>query len=403
MLCRSCQAPDLKSIIPLGNLPLANGLLKGPSFEGEVSYNLEVMLCASCGLAQLKDLVDPALLFSDYVYFSSYSDTMLASAKALVDRLAPTLSPESFVIEVASNDGYLLKNYIDHHIPVLGIDPAQNIAQVANARGIPTLCEFFGESLAQKLSQEGKKVDLLHANNVMAHVPDINGFIAGLKLLLKPSGMAVIEVPYLLDLVTHHEFDTIYHEHVYYFALHPLRAAFKRHGLELFDIEKLSLHGGTVRLFVGHDGAHAVHPIVNDMLDAEKISGILLPETYESFMAYLKALKGDLHSLLHRLKGENKKIAAYGASAKGATLLNFFEVGSKDLTFVVDRSAAKQGLYTPGTHLPIRPPEALLEEKIDYALLLTWNFAPEIMEQQKAFREQGGQFILPLPEVTLAA
>ncbi|MFI4937154.1 MAG: class I SAM-dependent methyltransferase [Candidatus Berkiellales bacterium] len=403
MHCRACDSPGLMSIIPLGEIPLANALLREVRAKSEPRYNLEVMLCPKCGLAQLKDLVDPQHLFSDYVYFSSNSETMLHSAAQCVERIIPTLPSNALIIEIASNDGYLLKNYVTNKIAVLGIDPAQNIAKVANEKGIPTLCEFFNENLANKLMAQGKQADVIHANNVMAHVPDIKGFIKGLKILLKPSGIAVIEVPYFADLVEKLEFDTIYHEHVYYFSVKPLAAAFKSAGLELYNLEKLNIHGGTLRLFVGHQGAHQVQPILAQMIQHEEKSGLYDHRSYAHFMSKLATLKHQLVNLLLQLKKEGKKIAAYGASAKGTTLLNFFGVSGALIDFVVDRSQTKQGQFTPGTHLLIRHPQALIDDKMDYALLLVWNFVDEILAQQSAFTQNAGKFIIPLPTVEIIA
>lgn len=399
--CRSCGSENVKSIIPLGELPLANALLPSSVTLNEPRHNLEVMLCEDCGLAQLRDEIDPKELFSDYVYFSSNSDTMLKSVKDLVEKLIPSLPEDAFVIEIASNDGYLLKNYVEHNVNVLGIDPAQNIAKVAKENGIPTLCYFFGEELAQKLVSDNKKADIIHANNVMAHVPDINGFIKGIKHLLKPNGRAIIEVPYFLDLFEKLEFDTIYHEHVYYFSVKPLKLAFERHGLTLFDIEKIAMHGGTLRLYAGHKDAYAVQPIISEMIVIEEEVGIYDSSTFNNFMGKLNVLKKNILSVLTNLKNDGAKIAAYGASAKGTTLLNYFGITADMIDFVVDRSVVKQGLYTPGTYLEIKEPSALIELKITHALLLSWNFAEEIMEQQKEFTLKGGKFIVPLPEVKI--
>lgn len=405
MKCRSCEADSLVSIIPLGKMPLANRLLKNLDnvAASEPRYNLEVMLCEECGLAQLKDIVDPNDLFSDYVYFSSHSDTMLQSAADLVQSLIPSIDNNALVIEIASNDGYLLKNYVEKGIPVLGIDPAANIAKVANESGIPTMCDFFGEAVATNLAREGKLADIIHANNVMAHVPDINGFIKSIKVLLKETGTAIIEVPYFLDLLDKLEFDTIYHEHVYYFSVKPLQDLFERHGLDLFDIEKLSIHGGSLRLFIGHQGVHEIQSIVYDFIQQEEGRDLFSPSIYAQFMAKIHSLKDDLVTTLKRLKSEGSNIAAYGASAKGTTLLNYFGIGKSLIDFVVDRSPAKQNHYTPGTHLSILHPDALQKNKSDYALLLSWNFAEEILKQQTSFRAQGGAFIIPLPEVKIAS
>lgn len=394
--CRACDANTLKSIIPLGELPLANALLASSVASEEFLYNLEIMLCETCGLAQLRDLIDPSQLFSEYVYFSSNSDTMLNSVAQLVERLIPHLPNNAHVIEIASNDGYLLKNYIKHHIEVLGIDPAKNIAEIANENGISTLCDFFSEAFALKLVFENKQADIIHANNVMAHVPDINGFVKGIKHLLKPNGFAVIEVPYFLDLVQKLEFDTIYHEHVFYFSVKPLKMLFERHGLQLFDIEKIEIHGGTLRLFLGHKDAHSVKSIIEEMITQENALHLYELATFESFMKQLAILKSDLLVALTKLKESGQKIAAYGASAKGTTLLNYFGINQDYLHFVVDKSTVKQGLYTPGTRLPIKNPDALIVEKVNHALLLAWNFAEEIIGQQQDFIRQGGNFIFPL-------
>lgn len=400
-ICRSCDSQNTHSIIPLGNLPLANALLAHKTHTHEPRHNLEVMLCENCGLAQLKDIINPDDLFSDYVYFSSNSTTMLESVSQLVDRVIPSLEKDSLVIEIASNDGYLLKNYVRQNIHVLGIDPAKNIADVANQKGIPTLCDFFGQKLASKLAKDGKQADIIHANNVMAHVPDINGFIQGIKLLLKPHGQAIIEVPYWADLVEKLEFDTIYHEHVYYFSLKALKAAFEKQNLEIVNLEKLPIHGGSLRLFIMHGGAQEPENIIDEMIQYEEGKEVHQASTFANFMQRLSALKKELTQTLRDLKASGANIAAYGASAKGTTLLNFFEIDSKLIDFVVDRSPAKQGKFTPGTQLEIFSPEKLQKSPVTHALLLSWNFAKEIIEQQAEFVSQGGKFIIPLPTVKI--
>ena len=399
--CRSCLSDQLSSIIPLGHLPLANALLSSKDHIVEPKYNLEVMLCGDCGLAQLKDLIDPTALFSNYVYFSSNSDAMLTSAAQLVDQIIPFLKDDSFVVEIASNDGYLLKNYVKAGVKVLGIDPANNIAAVANANGITTRCAFFDEALAIELATSGQKADIIHANNVMAHAPDINGFIKGLKNLLKEDGKIIIEVPYFLDLIKKNEFDTIYHEHVYYFSVRSLKSAFKRHDLEIVDTEKLTIHGGSLRLFVGHQGVFSSTTTTQKMIQEEEVFEPHQPRTFKNFMERLVTLKKELSEKLKELKANGARIAAYGASAKGTTLLNYFEIGRDMIDFVVDRSPAKQGKFTPGTQLEIFPPSKLIEEEITHALLLTWNFADEIIAQQKEFIGKGGKFVIPLPQVQI--
>ncbi|MAP24505.1 MAG: methyltransferase [Rickettsiales bacterium] len=400
--CRLCHSDSIASIIPLGELPLANSLLeKVDELKSEKKHNLEVLLCGECGLAQLKDLIDPKDLFSDYVYFSSNSDTMLQSAKDLVEATFKNLGRDSLVVEIASNDGYLLKNYTEKNIPVLGIDPAENIADVANKNGINTICDFFGVDLAKKLASEGSKADVIHANNVMAHVPDINGFVEGIKILLKDSGKAIIEVPYFADLVEKLEFDTIYHEHVFYFAVKPLKYLFEKHGLEIFNIQYIPIHGGSLRVFVGHRGYHAVTTNVESYIEKEKNLGLYKTTTYVNFMKKLSSLKDELHKTLSALTNKHKKICAYGASAKGTTLLNYFGIGKDFIDFIVDRGPAKQWKFSPGMGLEIFPPEKMLEEESDFALLLAWNFSQEIIEQQSYFTKSGGKFIIPLPEVKI--
>jgi len=399
MNCRLCAQNELRSIIALGQIPLANGFSADKIVSDNRKYNLEVMLCGCCGLAQLRDVLDPKNLFSHYLYFSSFSDTMLLAAKQLVEHIVPTLSKNAFVIEIGSNDGYLLKNYVRYGISVLGIDPAKNIVKKASENEVPVLCDFFSKALAKELASKAKQADIIHANNVMAHVTDINNFISGLKCLLKPNGYAIIEVPYFLDLVNNLQFDTVYHEHVYYFSVKPLKIAFHRHDLEMFNIEKLAIHGGSLRIFVGHKGDRPVNKMIDDLIIQEEARGLYEQSTYFKFMRSLLDLKDNLINHLSELKKEGKRIAAYGASAKGTTLLNFFDINSDSLDFIVDRNPKKQGLYAPGTSLEVKLPNALLDKKIDYALLLTWNFMEEILEQQKAFREQGGKFIVPLPHV----
>ncbi|MCT7987731.1 class I SAM-dependent methyltransferase [Laspinema olomoucense] len=405
--CRSCGKTGLELILSLGETPLANRLLTADQLrEPEPKYPLDLAFCPHCTLVQITETVSPEQLFREYVYFSSFSDTVLENAKNIANRLIGDrdLSGDSLVVEIASNDGYLLQNYHQQGIPVLGIEPAVNIATIAqNQRGIPTLSEFFGETLAQELKQQGKQADLIHANNVLAHVPDLNGFVAGINILLKEQGTAVIEVPYLKELIDRVEFDTIYHEHLCYFSLTALDSLFQRQGLEIVAVEELPIHGGSLRIFVQKEsrGLKGRSAQVLDLLEAEKKWGVNQLDFYQGFRQKVEDLRQNLLNLLAELKNKNQQIAVYGASAKGSTLLNYFGIDKNLLDFVVDRSKIKQGRYTPGTHLPIYPPEKLLEVMPDYVLLLTWNFADEILQQQAEYRQLGGHFILPIPEVKI--
>lgn len=402
--CRSCGNGPLNPVLDLGLQPLANNLLL-PEHLGqpEPRFPLELLVCRRCWLMQIGELVPPVKLFSEYLYFSSFSDLMLSHARAAAERYIGEfgLGPGSRVVEIASNDGYLLKNFVQAGIPALGIEPAANVAKAAQALGIETLVEFFGRGLAERLSDEGRQADLILGNNVFAHAPDINDFVAGLARLVKSGGRIVLEFPYALDFLEKHEFDTVYHEHVFYFSLLPLVPLFERHGLEIFDVERIPIHGGSLRLFAAHAGAQPRRPSVASLLELERRRGLDSVGPYEGFAARVHSLRDQLVARLRELKSQGKRIAAYGASAKGSTLLNFFGIDSGLLEFVADRSTYKQGRLTPGTHLPIVPAEALAERMPDYTLLLTWNFAEEILRQQSEYRRRGGRFIVPIPEVVI--
>jgi SAM-dependent methyltransferase len=401
--CRSCSGNRFAPVIDLGATPLANALLDPTSVgQPEPRYPLNVVFCQDCSLVQITETVPPEVLFSNYVYFSSFSDTAVASAKAIAQRLARQrkLGASSVVFEAASNDGYLLRHYRDLGVKVVGIEPAKNIAEVAIREGIPTRCAFFGLEEAQRMVAEGLRCDVFHANNVLAHVADLNGFVAGLKLVLKEDGIASIEAPYLGDLLAKLEFDTVYHEHLCYFSANALDRLFARHGLSFSDVERIPIHGGSLRIFVTHEGGPRSKAIQN-LLKEESERGLTDARSYADFATRISDLRRDLVSMLQGLKSKGNKIAAYGASAKGATLLNFFGIGPELLDFVADRSTVKQGRLTPGTHLPIVAPEALLERKPDYVLLLTWNFAEEILAQQAEYRNAGGKFIVPVPEARI--
>jgi SAM-dependent methyltransferase len=328
---------------------------------------------------------------------------MLRHAKQAAERYIAEFGPNdrSLVVEIASNDGYFLKNFKTTGVPCLGIEPAANIAKIAREKGIETLVDYFGEKLARSLTAGERTADLILGNNVFAHAPDANDFVAGLRHLLKPYGRIVLEFPYAVDFIEKNEFDTIYHEHVFYFSLLPLIPLFKRHDLSIFHVERISIHGGSLRLFACRPGAYPIRKTVTDLLNQEKGKGLDTIDFYADFSHRVRQLKLSLVAKLNNLKKEGGSIAAYGASAKGSTLLNFFGLGKDTLDFVADRSTYKQGRFTPGTHLEIVPPETLLELMPNYTLLLTWNFADEILEQQKLYRENGGKFIVPIPEINI--
>jgi SAM-dependent methyltransferase len=404
--CRSCGAVTLEPLLSLGRQPLANALRTTEQLgQPEPTYPLDLVFCPRCTLVQITETVPPEILFREYFYFSSFSTTFLEHAERLARRLVVErrLGPESLVAEVASNDGYLLQYYRSAGVPVLGIEPATNIAEWATReRGIPTINEFFSAELARRLRDEGKAADVIHAHNVLAHVADLNGVVEGFHTLLKDDGIVVVEAPYLKDTIDHCEFDQIYHEHLCYFSLTAFKAQFERHGLVIVDVERLPIHGGSIRVKAGRAaGRPAVSEAVTAILAEEKAWGVDKADVYQNFARRVDSLKADLRRLLSDLKAQGKRIAAYGASAKGSTLLNYFDIGRETLEFVADRSTVKQGRYTPGTALLIVAPEALVERMPDYTLLLSWNFADEILAQQQDYHRRGGRFIVPIPELKI--
>ncbi len=404
--CRFCGSALSRTFCDLGMSPLSNAYVKANTLERvERFYPLHAYVCESCLLVQLQEFESPEKIFSDYAYFSSYSESWLRHCEAytnhIIERLG--LGHAHQVIEIASNDGYLLKYFKAHGIPVLGIEPAENVARDAQAQGVETLVKFFGAGTAADLVRAGTRADLLLGNNVLGHVPDLNDFVRGLKILLKPEGVITMEFPHLLRLIEGNQFDTIYHEHFSYFSFHTVERVFAQHGLALFDVEELPTHGGSLRIFGQHaeTGGQATHPRVAAMRAKEAAFGIGRMETYTGFAEQVRETKRALLDFLIGAKRAKKTIAGYGAPAKGNTLLNYCGIRQDFLDYTVDRNPHKQGAYLPGTRIPVFAPEKLAQTRPDYVLILPWNLKDEIVGQMAFIRDWGGKFVVPIPRVEI--
>jgi SAM-dependent methyltransferase len=400
--CLSCAADGLTDIVSLGMMPLANAYPELTASLEEPRFPLDLAFCPACSLVQLRNVVPPEAMFSEYLYFTSYSASMLRHSEALARSLVKdrALDSRSLVVEVASNDGYLLQYFKAAGVPVLGIEPAANIAAVArDERQIPTLVEYFGRDLATRLAGEGKQADVILALNVMAHVPDINGFLAGVEALLKPTGVMVIEVPYVREMVEKTEFDTIYHEHLFYFSASAIAAAVERHGLVVQHFERVPVHGGSLRLYVGRGTEHG--PAVRELLADEAARGMTSVAFFSGFRSAVERIRADLQELLGRLRREGATVGGYGAAAKATILLNYCAFSTETVQFVADRNPYKQGRRVPGCGVPIVAGDSLTARQPDYALLFVWNIKDEVLRQEDAYRRAGGRFIVAVPSVRI--
>jgi SAM-dependent methyltransferase len=406
--CRSCGGCLTVTMADLGLQPPSNAFVESQvAINEEKRYPLRAKVCETCKLVQLDYDVAPEELFGNYVYFSSYSDGWLSHAKAycVMAQARFALGPSSLVVELASNDGYLLKNFLEMGIAVLGIDPSDTVAAAAEKLGVPTLVKFFGETVARELAKQGRQADLIIANNVLAHVPQLNDFVAGLALLLRPSGSVTIEFPHLLELIRQVEFDTIYHEHYSYFSLYAIEQVFSRHRLRVYDVARLPTHGGSLRIFASHAHRSDLQDSValEEVRAEEATAGLAELATYLQFAKRVDECRNSLREFLASARRDGKRVAAYGAAAKGNTLLNFCGVTPKDISFVADRNPHKQKKLLPGTHIPVVSPDVLMQAKPDYVLILPWNLREEIRQQLVGITAWGGRFVTPVPLVRIYA
>jgi len=403
--CRFC-AGSLAEFVDLGMSPLCESYLtEGQLNTMELYYPLAAYVCRDCFLVQLQEYVAPKEIFSEYAYFSAYSDSWLDHARQYVDAMSKRLGlgSTSRVIEVGSNDGYLLQFFVEKNIPVLGIDPAANVAMAAEKRGVPTLVKFFGVETARALAESGTQADLIVGNNVLAQVADLNSFVEGISIILKTRGVCTIEFPHLLKTIDGNQFDQIYHEHFSYFSALTADRIFAAHGMRIFDVDELWTHGGSLRVYVCHadDESHPMEASVSELLRREREAGLLRLETYADFADRVRATKRKLLSFLIEAKSSGKSLAGYGAPGKGNTLLNYCGIRTDFLDYTVDRNPYKHGKYLPGTHIPIFPPEKIFETKPDYVLILPWNLKDEIMSQLAHIRSWGAKFVVPIPQVSV--
>jgi len=404
--CRFCNELLKHIFLDLGKSPLSNSFLKKEMLnQPEQFYPLCVYVCDKCFLVQLPEYENPENIFEDYAYFSSYSETWLKHAENYVNLMLKKFSfdKKSLVVEIASNDGYLLQFFKKEGIPILGIEPAANVAKVAEQKGIPTIVKFFGTETAKELVKEGKSADLIIGNNVLAHVPNLNDFVDGLKILLKKTGVITLEFPHLMKLIQHNQFDTIYHEHFSYFSLLAVEKVFSSHELTIFDVEEIPTHGGSLRIYVKHSENNliSINESVQELLKKERQFGLENISIYLDFQKKVEGVKKNLREFFKVAKHGRKKIVCYGAAAKGNTLLNYCDIGVDFIDYVVDRNPYKQGLFLPGTHIPIKDPDEVKKTKPDYLMIIPWNLKEEIMEQMSHIREWGGKFVVPIPEVSV--